>query len=41
VPLSALPQSSPVDVSQRMLEALDKYTQMHQQPRGGQVDVSP
>ena len=40
-PAAALPQNAPVDVPQRMLEALDKYTQMQQQPRGGQVDVSP
>jgi hypothetical protein len=37
---SALPQNPPVDIPQRMLEALDKYARLQQQ-RGQQVDLSP
>jgi len=36
----ALPQNPPVDIPQRMLEALDKYSRIQQQ-RGQSVDVSP
>jgi hypothetical protein len=36
-------QSGPIDVSQRMLDAVDKYMQLQQQKpaRGGEVDLAP
>jgi len=40
IDLSALPQNPPVDISQRIMEALDKYAHIQQQ-RGQQVDVAP
>jgi hypothetical protein len=40
IPMSALPDNSPVDISQRMMEALDKYARLQQQ-RGQLIDVSP
>jgi hypothetical protein len=40
-----LPQSPPIDIPQRMMDALDKYARMkqaeEQQQRGQQVDVAP
>ncbi len=40
--LSALPENPPVDIPQRMMDALDKYAHIHQQQqRGQQVDVAP
>jgi hypothetical protein len=40
--LSALPQNPPIDIPQRMLDALDKYAHIQQQQqRGQQVDVAP
>jgi hypothetical protein len=41
IDLSALPQTPPVDISQRMMEALDKYAHIQQQQRGQQVDMAP
>jgi hypothetical protein len=38
--MSALPDNPPVDISQRMMDALDKYARI-QQPRGQLIDVSP
>jgi hypothetical protein len=42
-PLPAGGQNGPIDVPQRMLDALDKYMQLQQQkpPRGGEVDLAP
>jgi len=45
-PASAAPtpaQSGPIDVPQRMLDALDKYMQLQQQKpaRGGELDLAP
>jgi hypothetical protein len=38
----ALPPNAPIDIPQRMMDALDKYARMQQQQqRGQQVDVSP
>jgi hypothetical protein len=39
-PMSALPENPPVDISQRMMDALDKYSHLQQQ-RGQLIDVSP
>lgn len=38
-----LPQNAPVDIPQRMMDALDKYARMQQQQqqRGQQLDVAP
>ncbi len=41
VPPPGLPPTAPADLSQRMLDALDKYTRMQQQKRGQTIDVSP
>jgi hypothetical protein len=40
---AASAQSGPIDVPQRMLDALDKYMQLQQQKpaRGGEVDLAP
>jgi hypothetical protein len=40
IPMSSLPDNPPVDISQRMMGALDKYARMQQQ-RGQLIDVSP
>jgi hypothetical protein len=40
VPVSALPDNPPVDMSQRMMDALDKYARLQQQ-RGQLIDVNP
>jgi hypothetical protein len=40
VPAPALPQNPPADISQRMLEALDKYARIRQE-RGQVLDLSP
>jgi hypothetical protein len=45
-PASSIPgaaQSGPVDLQQRMLDALDKYMQLQQQKpaRGGEIDLAP
>ncbi|HEV2547942.1 MAG TPA: hypothetical protein VGU20_11430 [Stellaceae bacterium] len=41
--VSGVSQSGPVDMPQRMLDALDKYMQLQQQkpPRGGEIDLAP
>jgi hypothetical protein len=39
-PVSALPDNPPVDISQRMMDALDKYARLQQQ-RGQLIDVNP
>jgi hypothetical protein len=39
-PMSASPDNPPADISQRMMDALDKYARMQQQ-RGQLIDVSP
>lgn len=33
------PNNPPAELSQRMLDALDRYMQLHGSPRGGQVDL--
>jgi hypothetical protein len=42
-PVPGTPQSGPIDVPQRMLDALDKYMQRQQQTpaRGSEVDLAP
>jgi hypothetical protein len=42
-PVSGTPQSGPIDVPQRMLDALDKYMQRQQQTpaRGSEIDLAP
>jgi hypothetical protein len=40
IPMSSLPDNPPVDISQRMMNALDKYARLQQQ-RGQLIDVSP
>ena len=42
-PLPTATQNGPIDVPQRMLDALDKYMQLQQQnpPRGGEIDLAP
>jgi hypothetical protein len=46
VPISALPSNPPIDISQQMMDALDKYARMQQQRsardagRGGQVNLT-
>jgi hypothetical protein len=39
-PMSASPDNPPANISQRMMDALDKYARMQQQ-RGQLIDVSP
>jgi hypothetical protein len=42
LPVSALPDNAPVDISQRMMDALDKYSRMQQERQRGQsLDLSP
>ena len=42
LPSAALPANAPVDISQRMMEALDKYARLQQdRQRGQQLDVNP
>ena len=42
-PLPAGAQNGPIEVPQRMLDALDKYMQLQQQkpPRGGEINLAP
>jgi hypothetical protein len=40
MPMSALPDNPPVEISQRMMDGLDKYARLQQQ-RGQLIDVSP
>jgi len=42
LPSAALPNNPPVDISQRMMEALDKYARLQQdRQRGQQLDLTP
>jgi hypothetical protein len=42
LPSAALPSNPPVDISQRMMEALDKYARLQQdRQRGQQLDLTP
>lgn len=42
LPSAALPANTPVDISQRMMDALDKYARLQQdRQRGQQLDVTP